>query len=193
LATTEFVYDAFAANDAMVFKGVIGSNQVITSLPATGYSAGWTYRVADAGTYAGEYCEVGDLIIAINDGPSSGSAVVNNDWAKIEHNIDGAVYMEHGGAVGSTTQPVYVAANGRITAINTAAMVGEGFYSTYTGTDDFYIKTNIEIPTGAAYKRVSGTLLGSAASYLASISFNIYFNKSGFNTTYPCCYTDPFN
>lgn len=86
------VGNAFAANDAMVFKGVIGANQTITSLPTNGYSAGWTYRVADAGTFAGEYCEVGDLIIAINDGPSTGNSVIDADWAKVEHNIDGALY-----------------------------------------------------------------------------------------------------
>lgn len=110
LATTAFVSNAinqgFAINDAMVFKGVIGGNQIITSLPTRGYSAGWTYRVAEAGTYAGEYCEVGDLIIAINDGPASGSSVINTDWGKVEHNIDGAVFRGSGASnssVGSST------------------------------------------------------------------------------------------
>lgn len=119
LATTAFVSNAvsqgFAANDAMVFKGVISSNN---ELPKNNYSAGWTYRVDTAGTYAGEYCEVGDILIAVNDGPSSGSSVVAVDWAKIEHNIDGAVYMGHSGnSIGSASQPVYVTANGQVTAI----------------------------------------------------------------------------
>ena len=96
IATTEFVTRAvsqgFVANDAMVFKGLIGSNQTITQLPTSGYNAGWTYRVANAGTFAGEYCEVGDLLIAINDGPTSGSSVIDTDWGKVEHNIDGALY-----------------------------------------------------------------------------------------------------
>ena len=52
IATTEFVTNAvaqgFVANDAMVFKGLIGSNQPITQLPTSGYNAGWTYRVANA-------------------------------------------------------------------------------------------------------------------------------------------------
>jgi hypothetical protein len=109
IATTAFVTNAvsqgFSANDAMVFKGTLGStNGSVLSLPTNSYQAGWTYRVADAGTYAGDYCEVGDLIIAIKDGPSSGSSVVNADWAKVEHNIDGAVHMGHAGNdIGGTT------------------------------------------------------------------------------------------
>lgn len=124
IATTEFVTNAvaqgFVANDAMVFKGLIGSNQPITQLPTSGYNAGWTYRVANAGIFAGEYCEVGDLLIAIKDGPASGSSVINTDWGKIEHNIDGAVFRGSGASnssVGSSTQPVYVNSSGIVTAI----------------------------------------------------------------------------
>ena len=127
IATTEFVTNAvaqgFVVNDAMVFKGLIGSNQPITQLPTSGYNAGWTYRVADAGIFAGEYCEVGDLLIAINDGPASGSSVINTDWGKVEHNIDGAVFRGSGASnssVGSSTQPVYVNGSGIVTAITGA-------------------------------------------------------------------------
>ncbi len=81
-----------AANDAMVFKGTIGSSgATVTTLPTTGYSAGWTYRVITAGTYAGKVCEVGDLIISVKDGPASGTSVVNDDWTVAQTNIDGAV------------------------------------------------------------------------------------------------------
>ena len=127
IATTEFVTNAvaqgFVANDAMVFKGLIGSNQPITQLPTSGYNAGWTYRVANAGIFAGEYCEVGDLLIAIKDGPTSGSSVINTDWGKVEHNIDGAVFRGSGASnnsVGSSTQPVYVNSSGIVTAITGA-------------------------------------------------------------------------
>lgn len=87
---------SFAANDAMVFKGTIGTAETtptptVTSLPTSGYSAGATYRVVTAGTYAGKVCEVGDLIIAIKDGPSSGSSVIDADWTVAQTNIDGAL------------------------------------------------------------------------------------------------------
>ena len=78
-------------NDAMVFKGTIGTGGTVTQLPFTNYSAGWTYRVVTAGTYAGVVCEVGDLIISIKDGPSTGTAVVNADWTVAQTNIDGSV------------------------------------------------------------------------------------------------------
>lgn len=77
-----------AANDAMVFKGTLGTDGTVTTLPTNGYSAGWTYRVVTAGTYAGKVCEIGDLVIAIKDFNTSTS---NNDWTVAQTNIDGAV------------------------------------------------------------------------------------------------------
>lgn len=77
-----------AANDAMVFKGTIGTGGTVTALPTTGYSAGWTYRVITAGTYAGAVCEVGDMIICVKD---YATAYANSDWSVIQTNIDGAV------------------------------------------------------------------------------------------------------
>lgn len=96
LITSAAVYTAiansFAANDAMVFKGTIGTSPAtIQSLPTSEYSAGATYRVVTAGTYAGKTCEVGDLIIAVHDGPSSGSTVIDDDWTVAQTNIDGAL------------------------------------------------------------------------------------------------------
>lgn len=78
----------FAANDAMVFKGTIGTDGTVTALPTTGYSAGWTYRVITAGTYAGVTCEVGDMIVCVKD---YATATANSDWSVIQTNIDGAV------------------------------------------------------------------------------------------------------
>ena len=87
IATTAFVQSAFKANDAMIFKGSIGSSgATVTSLPTTHYQ-GWTYKVATAGTYAGQACEIGDTIICITDGTSANDA----HWTVIQANIDGAV------------------------------------------------------------------------------------------------------
>lgn len=111
IATTAFVTNAvaksFAANDAMLFKGTIGTGGTVTSLPAT-HNTGWTYRVITAGTYAGVKCEVGDLIICIADG----TAANNAHWTVAQTNIDGAVIRNVTTAVGSTTLPVYVNASG---------------------------------------------------------------------------------
>lgn len=81
------------ANDAMVFKGTLGTGGTVTALPAT-HQTGWTYRVITAGSYAGQNCEVGDLVICIADATDDGS---NADWTIAQTNIDGAV--THGAAL----------------------------------------------------------------------------------------------
>lgn len=91
IATTAYVKNkidsVLAANDAMIFKGTIGSSgATVTALPNT-HNAGWTYKVITAATYAGKVCEVGDLIICITDGTTA-----NNDhWIVVQTNVDGAV------------------------------------------------------------------------------------------------------
>lgn len=81
----------FAANDAMVFKGVLGKvGETTHSLPTGGYHAGWTYRVVTAGNYADQYCEVGDLVIATVDAVDGQSAINNAHWAVVQTNIDGS-------------------------------------------------------------------------------------------------------
>lgn len=89
IATTAFVANAvsagIAASDAMIFKGVLNSTN---ALPTTGYKIGWTYRVTKNGTYAGQKCEIGDLVIAVKN---CGSAFANSDWTVAQTNIDGAI------------------------------------------------------------------------------------------------------
>ena len=94
IATTEFVQlavsNGIAASDAMIFKGTIGTNPdaTISVLPNT-YMTGWTYRVTTEGTYAGQVCEIGDLVIALVD--RSGSGNQDSDWCVAQTNIDGAI------------------------------------------------------------------------------------------------------
>lgn len=68
------------------FQGVVNST---SGLPTVNYKAGWLYSVQEAGTYAGNVCEVGDLIICIKDYASG--AASNADWAVLQANLDGAV------------------------------------------------------------------------------------------------------
>lgn len=87
-AIYDYVGDAIAVSDAMVFKGTIGTGGTVTVLPTT-YKTGWTYRVITAGTYAGQNCEVGDLIIALVDRDGIGN--LDSDWTVAQTNIDGAI------------------------------------------------------------------------------------------------------
>lgn len=75
-----------AVSKGQHFQGVVNAT---TGLPTVAYKAGWLYSVQAAGTYAGQVCEVGDLIICIKD-YASGSAA-NSDWAVLQANLDGAV------------------------------------------------------------------------------------------------------
>lgn len=98
-----------AANDAMVFKGTLGATHgTVASLPSE-HEVGWTYRVVDAGVYAGDYCEEGDLVICIQSSEEEddsgdlnplpvtptpgllGAGNDFNDWTVVQTNIDGAV------------------------------------------------------------------------------------------------------
>lgn len=92
IATTAFVHglvnSKIAASDAMTYKGTIGSSgATITALPDTTAKTGWTYKVLTAGTYAGQKCEVGDMIICLTDGSSATKAT----WNVIQTNVDGVV------------------------------------------------------------------------------------------------------
>lgn len=96
---SKYVAETFAeklkANDAMVFKGVLDKDSdgqtegIFNNLPTQDYQAGFTYRVKTAGTYAGKVCEVGDIIIAVKDGPTSSNSVTNDDWQVVQTNIKG--------------------------------------------------------------------------------------------------------
>ena len=77
---------ASAVDAGIHFRGAVNSTN---GLPTVSYKAGWQYAVQEAGTYAGQECEVGDYIICIRN-YASGSAS-NADWIVIQKNIVGAV------------------------------------------------------------------------------------------------------
>ena len=124
-ATKQYVDNLLSANDAMVFKGTVGgadSGATVTDFSAlTNYQVGWTYRVIEAGSYAGVDCEVGDLLIAVAD---YSDAFDNADWTVAQTNIDGAVISEAAlangnvvtGAGGQNVQDSGIAAANLVTA-----------------------------------------------------------------------------
>lgn len=154
LATTAFVMNAFTANDAMVFKGVINAN---SSLPAT-HSQGWTYRIGTAGTYAGKACEVGDIIICVTDGTSA-----NNDhWAVIQNNVDGAIYR----GSNSMTNTAVVIADGTAGKVKSSGVTIDSS-NNLTAPSTSYVKAgNITI----------GGVAGNNQNTLSS-SYTLYENR----------------
>ena len=84
-AATKHYVDALVAglNDFTV--GVVDSS---TPLPAQDYKVGQAFRVAEAGTYAGQVCEIGDLIIVVADYVDSAK---NSDFLVVQANTNGVV------------------------------------------------------------------------------------------------------
>jgi hypothetical protein len=71
---------AQAIADATHFKGAVTRSK---QLPNKDYKAGWQYTVAEAGTYAGQACEVGDLIVCIRDFENE---FKDSDWNVLQAN-----------------------------------------------------------------------------------------------------------
>ena len=91
-ASKTYIDLLLAANDAMVYKGVIDCS-ANPNYPAA--DAGHTYRISVAGKIGGAsgvVVEAGDLILCINDSTASGDqATVGIYWNIVQVNIDGAV------------------------------------------------------------------------------------------------------
>jgi hypothetical protein len=98
-AVKSYVDGLLAANDAMIFKGTLGTGGTYTALPTT-HGVGWTIKVITAGTYAGKVAEIGDMYVSLVS--RSGASNANTDWAVIQSNLDGAVI----GPSSSTTNNV---------------------------------------------------------------------------------------
>ncbi len=110
LANKDYVDGLLSAADALVYKGTLGTGGTVTALPTT-HSAGWTYRVIEAGTYAGVVAEVGDMFTALID--RSGTGNTNADWTLLQTNVDGAV-VGPAGAVSDESIAVFNSNNRQI-------------------------------------------------------------------------------
>lgn len=80
-----YVDAIISASQGIVYKGTINS---VDDIPTT-YDIGWLYMIGTAGTYVGQKCEVGDLMIAVVARKGTGNQ--NSDWDVIQTNIEGAI------------------------------------------------------------------------------------------------------
>lgn len=85
VALKNYVDTLFAQLEETTVPEIVDSSNPIP----TEYKAGKSYRVAEAGTYAGVECEVGDLILVIKDYVAETAS--NDDFMVLQSNIDGAV------------------------------------------------------------------------------------------------------
>lgn len=155
-AVVAAIDNKIAAADAMIYKGTLGTDGTVTKVPVNGYKVGWTYKVITAGTYAGIKCEVGDMLIAINNGPVSGTTVVNADWTVVQANIDGAVTGPASATAGHIA--VFDGATGKV--------IKDGTYTIATSVPSNAVFTDTKVTSvDNHYKPANGTtLIGTAGS-----------------------------
>lgn len=169
-AVKTYVDALLGSNDAMLFKGTLGTGGTVTALP-TAYNSGWTYKVITAGTYAGIACEVGDMIIAIVDRASAG---VNADWTVIQTNIDGAVtgpassgsgnLSSYNGATGKVIQDSGIAASNVATLSGTQTISGAKTFSTAPVVPTAAVDTSNTNAASTAFVINQGYLKSSSAA-----------------------------
>jgi hypothetical protein len=69
-----------AVEAALILKGVLGDSEgMVESLPAEA-EVGHVYKVGKAGAYAGEACQIGDVIICVSKDPV--------EWVVLQNNVD---------------------------------------------------------------------------------------------------------
>lgn len=91
---------------ALVLQGSVPSNEFTAAL--TNHTAGWTFVVTRAGTYVGQQCSVGDMIIC----KVTGTSEANQDWFVVESNQPNMVTGE--GASANENLPVYSGTSGKV-------------------------------------------------------------------------------
>lgn len=157
VALKSYVEGLFA-NLVSAEPGIVSS---ASPLPEN-YKAGQHFRVAEAGTYAGVKCEVGDLILVVKS--HTADTASNDDFMVLQANIDGAVTSaSEVSTIGeivvfdSVTGKVIKSSGVNISSLNDAiAKVHEHTNKTVL---DSYDKTQTELL--AAAKAEAETLVGA--------------------------------
>lgn len=169
---------------AVSFKGTLGTGGTITALPTTGYTIGDEYRVITAGTYAGNICEVGDMIIATKSYVTG--AVAENDWAVIQNNLVGA--LQTNGSPISTNGIVVGLKNGYVSNITVPSTTNS--FLKWDGTAytwDTNIYRTLQINDTQQLSSSDSTTINVANGTNTTVSYangKIQINSSYVNTTY---------
>ena len=168
-ATPKAVADALTAaksyadglvTSAMRYKGTVGTGGTVTALPSSGVAVGDTYRVITAGTYAGQTCEVGDMIVALSTTPT---------WTVVQNNIDvfGSATSSAAGSIGLVPAPA-AGDQGRV-------LTGAGTWVDFPVSADEKVKTT-PATTSKAY--LAGTTTSTTTSGGLVIDTGVYLTTT---------------
>ena len=110
------ITDKIAASNAMVYKGTVGTDGTVTTLPTENVINGDTYKVVTDGEYAGQKAFVGDMFIAVVTTGESGTSI---SWTRIPSGDDGNVSTSetltaNNLVVGNGNKEVRTVANGKV-------------------------------------------------------------------------------
>lgn len=122
-----YVDAIISASQGIVYKGVVNKP---ADIPTT-YEVGWLYMIGTAGTYVGQNCEVGDLLIAVVARDGTGNQ--DSDWDAVQTNIDGAITSISG------TAPIDVTGTGanRIVSLKDSGVTAGDYGDTTAQAPDF--------------------------------------------------------
>ncbi len=206
-ATKNYVDTTFAGSGALIYQG--GYDATTAAPTGTSIKKGFTYAVTVAGTgspagFWSPTLEVGDLIIANQDNPTSAA-----DWTEINKNIDVATATVLGIANFPTAGGLSVSSGAvSLPAVGTASTKGGAAKSLTVTTDakgrvSSLAEQNIQIAAsqvtnfcdevetcvGTAFQ-TSGTI-GGAATWTITHGFNtravqvgVYLNSGNYDTVY---------
>ena len=206
-ATKNYVDTTFAGSGALIYQG--GYDATTAAPTGTSIKKGFTYAVTVAGTgspagFWSPTLEVGDLIIANQDNPTSAA-----DWTEINKNIDVATATVLGIANFPTAGGLSVSSGAvSLPAVGTASTKGGAAKSLTVTTDakgrvSSLAEQNIQIAAsqvtsfcnevetcvGTAFQK-SGTI-GGASSWTITHGFNtravqvgVYLNSGNYDTVY---------
>lgn len=149
-----------AASNAMVYKGTLGTDGTITTLPTTNVKNGDTYKVITEGTYADQQAFVGDIFIAV----VTTGETTSISWTLIPSGDDGNVsavdnLIDGQVIIGSGNKSIKTLANGSNSQVLGVADNTLGFIDQKTSV----IATSDEITATA-------TTTGSETSYSLTIN-----------------------
>ena len=172
------INNSFLANEAMRFKGSISiegnSYKINNELTPDGTlpkgEVGDTYRVSSVGSYGGNYCEVGDLLICYESGATKG----DDGWTVVQTNINGYSTFRVNGTqyslytAGSTT-PFEIYAPTSAGSAAGQILLWDGDEAVWAGRDALNIGKSLTTGRGSGLKISTDNIYNGSADRTISL------------------------
>lgn len=184
-----YVGEAFAANDAMRYKGTITysngnyTTHTVAGVEVAGFptkcEVGDTYRVTSQGTYAGQTCSAGDLLICIQDGTGSElntaaywTAVEANINGQVKHTVNGTSIYVYSNSTNTFTiyAPTTGGTQGQVLLSNGSAAPTWAAQSTLVVGEAKKVSNALSLGVGLTFGTTGVTYNGSAARTISLVA-----------------------